>query len=52
MDDDICCDSCAKIANSLNMNTRNISTLYDVLISESLLTVKTGDKLITNPQNG
>ena len=52
MDDDICCNACVKIANSLNMNTRNISTLYDVLVSEGLLTAKTGDKLITNSQNG
>ena len=36
MDDDVCCDACAKVADSLLMNTENINTLYTALVSEGL----------------
>ena len=52
MDDDMCCDACAKVADSLTMNTKNINTLYTALVSEGLLTEKIGENLITNFQNG
>ena len=52
MDDDVCCDACAKVADSLTMNTKNINTLYTALVSEGLLTEKMGENLITNFQNG
>ena len=52
MDDDVCCDACAKVADSLLMNTKNINTLYTALVSEGLLTEKMGETLITNFQNG
>ena len=52
MDDDICCDACGKVADSLLMNTKNINTLYTALVSEGLLTEKMGENLITNFQNG
>ena len=52
MDDDVCCDACAKIADSLAMNTNNINTLYTILVSEGLLTEKMGENLISNFQNG
>ena len=28
MDDDTCCDACAKVADSLTMNTKNINSVY------------------------
>ena len=52
MDDDVCCDVCAKVVDSLIMNTKNINTLYTTLISEGLLTEKMGENLMTNFQNG
>ena len=52
MDDDVCCDACAKVADSLIMNTKNINTLYTALVSEGLLTEKMDENLITNFQNG
>ena len=52
MDDDVCCDACAKVADSLLMNTKNINAVYTALVSEGLLTEKMGENLITNFQNG
>ena len=52
MDDDMCCDACAKVPDSLIMNTKNINTLYTALVSEGLLTEQMGENLITNFQNG
>ena len=52
MDDDMCCDACEKVVDSLIMNTKNINTLYTALVSEGLLTEKMGENLITNFQNG
>ena len=52
MDDDVCCDACAKVADSLIMNMKNINTLYTALVSEGFLTEKMGGNLITNFQNG
>ena len=52
MDDDVCCDACMRVADSLTMNTKNINTLYTALVSEGLLTEKMGENLITNFQNG
>ena len=48
----MCCDACAKVADSLIMNTKNINTLYTALVSEGLFTEKIGENLITNFQNG
>ena len=52
MDDDVCCNACARVADSLTMNTKNINTLYTALVSEGLLTEKMGENLITNFQDG
>ena len=52
MDDDMCCNACARVAGSLTMNTKNINTLYTALVSEGLLMEKMGENLITNFQNG
>ena len=38
MDNDVCCDACTRVADSLTMNTKNINTLYTALVSEGLLT--------------
>ena len=48
----MCCDACAKVVDSLAMNTKNINTLYTALVSEGLLSEKMGENLITNFQNG
>ena len=52
MDDDVCCNACARVADSVSMNTRNVNALYNALLSEGLLTEKVGENLITNFQNG
>ena len=52
MDDDVCCNACARVTDSVSMNARNVGTLYNALISEGLLTEKMGENLITNFQNG
>ena len=52
MDDDVCCNACARVVDSLSMNIRNVNTLYNALISEGLLTDKKGENLITNFQDG
>ena len=52
MGDDMCCDACARVADSLTMNTKNINTLYTALVSEGLLREKMGENLITNFHNG
>ena len=48
MDDDVCCNACTRVADSLTMNTKNINGLYTALVSEGLLTEKMGENLITN----
>ena len=48
----MCCNVCARVADSLTMNTENINTLYTALVSEGLLTEKMGENLITNFQDG
>ena len=48
----MCCDACARVVDSLTMNTKNINTLYTALVSEGLLTEKMGENLITNFQDG
>ena len=52
MDNDMCCDACTRVADSLTMNTKNINTLYTALVSEGFLTEKLGENLITNFQDG
>ena len=52
MDDNVCCNACARVMDSVSMNTRNVGALYNALISEGLLTEKMGENLITNFQNG
>ena len=52
MGDDVYCDACMRVVDSLTMNTKNINTLYTALVSESLLTEKMGENLITNFHNG
>ena len=52
MDDDVCCNACARVMDSVSMNARNVGALYNALISEGLLTEKMGENLITNFQNG
>ena len=47
----MCCYACAKVVDSLTMNTKNINTLYTALVSEGLLIEKMGENLITNFQN-
>ena len=52
MDDDVCCNACARVVDSVSINTRNVNALYSALLSEGLLTEKMGENLITNFQNG
>ena len=52
MDDDMCCNACTKVADSLTMNTKNINTLYTALVSEGLLTEKMGENIIIFRMNG
>ena len=52
MDDNVCCNACVRVADSMSMNTRNVNALYNALLSEGLLTEKMGENLITNFQNG
>ena len=51
MDDDVCCNACARVADSVSMNTRNVNALYNTLLSKGYLTEKMGENLITNFQN-
>ena len=48
MDDDVCCNACVRVMDSVSMNTRNVGVLCNALISEDLLTEKMGENLITN----
>ena len=50
--DDVCCGACAKVADGLSMNTRNVNTLYNALLSTGLLTDKVSGDLITNFRDG
>ena len=34
MDDDVCCNACVRVVDSVSMNTRNVGALYNALISE------------------
>ena len=52
MDDNVCCNACVRVADSMSMNTRNVNALYNALLSKGLLTEKMGENLITNFQNG
>ena len=46
--DDVCCSACARVADGLSMNIRNVNTLYSALLSTGLLTDKVSGDLITN----
>ena len=46
--DDVCCSACARVADGLSMNVRNVNTLYNALLSKGLLTDKVSGDLITN----
>ena len=46
MDDDVCCNACARVADSMSMNTRNVNALYNALLTKGLLTEKMGENLI------
>ena len=50
--DDVCCHACARVADGLSMNIRNVNTLYNALLSKGLLTDKVSENLITNFQDG
>ena len=50
--DAVCCSACARVANGLSMNVRNVNTLYNALLSKGLLTDKVSGDLITNFQDG
>ena len=50
--DDVCCSACARVADGLSMNIRNVNTLYNALLSKGLLTDKVSGDLITNFQDG
>ena len=52
MDNDMCCNACTRVADSLTMNIKNINALYTALVSEGLLTEMMGENLITNFQDG
>ena len=32
--DDVCCNACARVADGLSMNIRNVNTLYNALLSK------------------
>ena len=34
INDDVCCDACVRVADGLSMNTRNLNTLYNALLSK------------------
>ena len=50
--DDVCCSACARVADGLSMNIRNVNTLYNALLSTGLLTDKVSGDLITNFRDG
>ena len=52
MDDDVCCNACTKVADSLSITTQNVNTLYNALLSDGLLTDKVSENLIMNFQDG
>ena len=49
---DVCCSACARVADGLLMNIRNVNYLYNALLSKGLLTDKVSGDLITNFQDG
>ena len=50
--DDVCCSACARVADGLSMNIRNVNTLHNALLSTGLLTDKVSGDLITNFRDG
>ena len=50
--DNVCCSACARVADGLSMNIRNVNTLYNALLSTGLLTDKVSGDLITNFRDG
>ena len=52
MADDMCCNACMKIADNLDVNTKNIDALYTALLSKGLLMDKMGEHSITNFRDG
>ena len=46
--DDVCCSACVRVADGLSLNIQNVNTLYNALLSASLLTDKVSGDLITN----